>query len=252
MRFYIKKTNQISIYYYKKNFAYDDIINTLKLFKDHYNNIERVFKFYDIAISKKKVILKEDKEKKQMILQMERELDFDIMIINIELIEKVLNNEEIFRIITQELNKIKNKDIINENSQRIKDQDNEGKLKQMEEKLIIIQNKSDQQIEEINKIKQQYQKDMNLIKKEVEDIREEIKKIYNGVEINNKLIKNEVNKQKEDIKQLKQIEQNDNNHLIKEIKVIKEQIKKINIIIESNNNYIRKLKEEDPCNLVYK
>ena len=68
MNFYIKQTNSITIYYYEKDYTYDDITKVLKLLKDYYNDIKKIFKFYDTAITKKKVILKEDKEKKQMIL----------------------------------------------------------------------------------------------------------------------------------------------------------------------------------------
>ena len=111
-----------------------------------------------------------------MILQMERELDFDIMYINIELNQKVLNNEEIFPIIIQELNKIKNRVIFNENNQPKKDKHNEEKYKHVEGKLIILQKKSNQQEEEIKQIKEQYQKDINVIKKEI--FRNKRSKIY--------------------------------------------------------------------------
>ena len=103
MSFYIKQTNNITIYYYERNYTYDDITKALKLLKDYYKDIAKIFKLYDTAITMKKVILKEDKEKKQMILQMEKQLDFDTMQCNIELIQKQINNEEMFKIITNRL-----------------------------------------------------------------------------------------------------------------------------------------------------
>ena len=68
MHFYIKQNNSITIYYYERNYTYDDITKSLKLLKDYYNEISKVFEFYDTAITMKKVTLKEDKENKQMIL----------------------------------------------------------------------------------------------------------------------------------------------------------------------------------------
>ena len=125
IRFYIKQTNIITIYYYEKNYTYDDITKALKLLKDYYNDIEKIFKFYDTAITKKKVNLKEDKEKKQMILQMEKQLDFDIIQCNIELIQKQISNEEIFKIMTEQINELKNKEIINKNNIQEKEEKNE-------------------------------------------------------------------------------------------------------------------------------
>ena len=40
---------------------------------------------------------------------MQRELDFDKIQCNIELNEKQINNDEMMRIITEEINKLKNK-----------------------------------------------------------------------------------------------------------------------------------------------
>ena len=61
--FYIKQTNNITIYSYERNYTYDDITKELKLLKDYYNDIAKIFKFYDTAKTMKKLILKEDKKK---------------------------------------------------------------------------------------------------------------------------------------------------------------------------------------------
>ena len=107
IRFFIKQTDRIVIQYYEQEFTYDEITKELKLVKDHYNNINKVFNFYNTAIEKNKVTLVEQKESKQLILKMQRELDFDIIQTNIELKAKQINNDEMIKIFSDELNKLK-------------------------------------------------------------------------------------------------------------------------------------------------
>ena len=54
IRFHVKQTNRIVIEYYEKEYTYDEITNALKLVKNHYDNINKVFNFYNTAIEKKK------------------------------------------------------------------------------------------------------------------------------------------------------------------------------------------------------
>ena len=130
IHFYIKPTNKIAIYYYEKEYTLDEIINTLLLVKNIYSDITKVFTFYNTAITKQKVLLKEEKEKKQLILNLEREIDFQTIQCNIELKERQINNDEMMKIITEEINKLKNKQIENEQkNQEKKIQNNEEKIK---------------------------------------------------------------------------------------------------------------------------
>jgi hypothetical protein len=45
INFYVKQTNKIAKYYYEKEYTFDEIINALKLLKEFYNDIEKVFVF---------------------------------------------------------------------------------------------------------------------------------------------------------------------------------------------------------------
>ena len=108
IHFYLKQTNKMSIYYYEKIFTYDQIINTLKLLKEINDDITKVFAFYDMAITKKKVILKEDTKKKQMILNMQKEKDYTMVQCNVEMDIKQINNEDMIRIMAEDINKLKN------------------------------------------------------------------------------------------------------------------------------------------------
>ena len=196
IQFYIKQTNSITIYYYERNYAYDDIIKALILAKDYYKDIAKIFEFYDTAITKKKVTLKEDKENKQMILQLEKQFDFVIMQCNIELIQRQINNEEIFRIITQQINELKNNEIINQNNQQIKDQNNEKRFKQMENKIKQIEKEKNNEKLEYKQMKEQYQNEISQLKKELKELKEEIRKIQMLIEANKIIIKKEIDKTK--------------------------------------------------------
>ena len=46
MNFSIKQNNNITIYYYERNYTYDDITKALKLLKDYYKDIAKIFKLY--------------------------------------------------------------------------------------------------------------------------------------------------------------------------------------------------------------
>ena len=176
IHFYIKQTNKISIYYYEKEYTYDEITKILLLVKDYYNDISKVFKFYDMAIIKKKVILKEEKEKKQLILNMQKELDFDIMQCNIELKEKQINNDEFMKIISEEINKINNKQIKDEENNKENNENNKERINKLEEKINKIENEREIEKEEIKQIKIKMENEKNELKIEINNLKEEIKK----------------------------------------------------------------------------
>jgi len=237
MHFCINQINKIQTYYYEKEFTYEKIIKTLKLLREFYKDIEKIFKFYDTAITKKKVLLQEDKEKRKMILNMSREIDFDTIQCDIELEEKKMRNEEMTRIIIEELNKLKNKQINNqEDNQEKKYEKNDDRIMKLEEKINKIEKERNIEREELKQIKIMWQ---------------------NGKDE----LKNEIKNLKEELKQIKIMNQKENNELKNEIKILKEEIKRMNLIIEDNNKYIEYLKKEqnkiklqfkeDPCNLKY-
>lgn len=62
--FKIRQTNNLSFYYYYKEFGYEDLRKALSLPVEHYDNISKVFKFYDTAVLKNKVFWCKKKAKK--------------------------------------------------------------------------------------------------------------------------------------------------------------------------------------------
>jgi len=78
--FAIRQANNISFYYFYKEYTYEELIANLFLPAQHYDNIKKVFSFYDTAIIKNTVTLIQEKEKKNMILLIKITLFFDDII----------------------------------------------------------------------------------------------------------------------------------------------------------------------------
>ena len=64
----IRQINDLSFYYYSKEYKYDNLIKLLLLNKDYYDNISKIFNFFDKAFSIKKVKLIKTKEKQMILL----------------------------------------------------------------------------------------------------------------------------------------------------------------------------------------
>ena len=165
--FKAKKKNNPTMSNYSKDYKYEELIKKLILPKDYYDSIDKIFKFYDLSLQKKKVFLKEDKNKKLLKLSLKKVLDYDEIECNLELYEKQVNKEEIIENIYSSISDIKtnNDDITNKISsifeliKAIKDENDEIK-KNM--KLILEENKN-------------FKNSINLLKNENEEIKNNIK-----------------------------------------------------------------------------
>ena len=240
IQFYLKQTNKIPIYYYEKNFTYDQIINTLKLMKELYNDITKVFSFYDISITKKKIILKEDIKKKQMILNMQKEIDYMLIQCNIEMDQKQLKNEDMIQIITEEINKLKNIQKINTENQN---QKNEEKVNKIEAKLKIIENEREKEKEEIHQMKTNWDNKEKELKNQIKELQEVIKNMKIIIDNNNKYI--------EEIKKIQKAKLEEEKKIEEEKKKQEELSKnKINIPFKENPNdlkYIEDITNNNSC-----
>ena len=54
IQFKINQTTEKTLYYYYNSFTYDEIINLLKLPPQIYDNISKIFEFYETSLSKNK------------------------------------------------------------------------------------------------------------------------------------------------------------------------------------------------------
>ena len=145
----------------------------------------KVFSFYDMCITKKKIILKEDIKKKQMILNMQKEIDYMLIQCNIEMDQKQLKNEDMIQIITEEINKLKNIQKINTENQN---QKNEEKMNKIEAKLKIIENEREKEKEEIHQMKTNWDNKEKELKNQIKELQEVIKNMKIIIGNNNKYI----------------------------------------------------------------
>ena len=78
----------------------------------HYDNIDKIFKFYDIGINKKKIVLTYDKDKKEMVLVLKIIIMFDEIESKLCLKENLLTSEEMIKILFNEIRDIKAKNLL--------------------------------------------------------------------------------------------------------------------------------------------
>ena len=138
------------------------MLNILKLPSQIYDNISKIFNFYEIGFEKNKIKLIEDKNKKIMVLSLKIPVGFEEVESNIKLKEMKIANEEIIKILFDEIRQLK----INGNNINVINNKDEKKL---EEKinLLLEENKKNNLIAEKEK-KESEKKINSLIKKNEE------------------------------------------------------------------------------------
>ena len=262
--FKIRQINNICLYQYFREYKYEDILNLLSLIKNQYGDLSKIFIYFDKMINKQKVFLDYNNQNKLMILKVKRTVDIEEFECNIELEETKLENDEINKLLIEEIKILKMnnnkqieenkyKEIIN-NFTEINKQNKEY-IKKLEEKIIKLEKSSlnSEYISQLElklnlKIKTLEDKmvklENKLVKKEdIEQLENEIVNKVNITELNGKIFKLENNLvKKEDIKQLENkisiLEKMENRikQLEDEIKNIDKHIEeKINSKLNSNN-----------------
>ena len=262
--FEIRQINNICLYQYFREYKYEDILNLLSLIKNQYEDLSKIFIYFDKMINKQKVFLDYNNQNKLMILKVKRTVDIEEFECNIELEETKLENDEINKLLIEEIKILKMnnnkqieenkyKEIIN-NFTEINKQNKEY-IKKLEEKIIKLEKTSlnSEYISQLElklnlKIKTLEDKmvklENKLVKKEdIEQLENEIVNKVNITELNGKIFKLENNLvKKEDIKQLENkisiLEKMENRikQLEDELKNIDKHIEeKINSKLNSNN-----------------
>ena len=106
--FNIHQINKITNLSYESTFTYEAIAKILFLERTFYNNIQKVFKFCDTALSKGKVqIIPEIKTSKRIKFLLKKSMDFDEVICQFYLNEKINTKDEIIQTLIEEINKMK-------------------------------------------------------------------------------------------------------------------------------------------------
>ena len=156
--FKISQSYNISLYYYKNKYNYTEITKLFLLQKEYYQDLSKVFKFFDAALTKKKIKLEYNENKKTMELILNKTLDFDEIECRLALNKNRIENDDIFNMLINEINEIKNKktdnketkdnNIINELINKNKEYEN--KIKFLEDKIKILENEINQFKEILN------------------------------------------------------------------------------------------------------
>ena len=196
--YYLRQINNISFTYYYKEYNYETLVKELVLPAQHYDNIEKIFKFYDTAIEKKKVVLNYDKEKNQMILLLNITVFFDDIESKLCLEPNQITNEQMIKILFNEIRELKAKKFLQvnepnkpkeENNNNIINNDAINKLeeknKQMETKINELINENKKIKEDLNKCLKYIEEKIDAKKKE-EDLKQKMK------EENEKFIKQNI------------------------------------------------------------
>ena len=187
----IRQTNNLSFYLYKNDYNYEEITKSLSLLKDHYDDISKVIKFIDTAMTKNKFKLRLNEKTKKMELYLKRVLDFDEIECFLYLEEQKITNEEMLKILFDEIKEIKTKGIPhnlnkNEDNNLLKpNQDNIKMIKDLEEKMEGI-------INDNNTIKGE----IKILKEEIKSLKEENKKLKELVDKHENFIEKKIDKEK--------------------------------------------------------
>lgn len=189
IKFEIRQINNISFYYYENIFGYEEITKILLLEKNYYDNIDKIFKFYENSITRQKVSLIIDKEKKIIKLSIKKVMDFDEVNCYMDLYEKKLTNEEMIVILFNKIKEMELKGNGNSNPD-FKNSNNNVLINSLIKKNEEMEKKINSIIEENKKLKSsisELEKSLNELK-----VKNELKKEEkeNAKEENNFKIQN--------------------------------------------------------------
>ena len=190
INFKLNQINDKTFYYYYNSFTYDEIINLLKLPPQIYDDISTIFELYETGLSKNKIYLKEDEEEKMMILFIKITMGFDEIESSINLKENEIKNEEIIKILFDEINQIKNNSIPN-NITDIKNIDNHEKKLEEKLNLLIKENKNNKLIYE--KEKKESDEKINSLIQKIEELEDKINTLIEVNEKEKKEAKSKIN-----------------------------------------------------------
>ena len=149
--FKIRQINNICLYQYFREYKYEDILNLLSLIKNQYGDLSKIFIYFDKMINKQKVFLDYNNQNKLMILKVKRTVDIEEFECNLELEETKLENDEINKLLIDEIKILKMNNNNQEEENKFKEiinnlteinKQNKEYIKKLEEKIIKLENNS--------------------------------------------------------------------------------------------------------------
>ena len=166
--FKAKQENKLTNFNYIQNFGYEEIIKKLSLSKEYYNNINKVFEFFDTALTKDRVYLKMTKNHILKLI-VKKNIDFHEVECSLELKENKLKNEELMEKLLIRMNEIKSNNSRNKEELSLIKKENEELKKKID--LLIEENKL------IKKEKGEKDTILNNIKISLEEMKNDIKRL---------------------------------------------------------------------------
>ena len=235
----VRQINNISFYYFYKEYKYDQLLNLLILNNEYHNNISKIYQFCDIAITKNKVKLIKEKEK--MILLLNNIVNFKEVECKLDLNQMKLTNEEMLMILFNEIREIKLKGniYINTNTNDNKEEKNNKKMEELESKINIIDEKMNLLSEYNKKDKTELESKINIINEKRNVLSEENKKEKKELESKINIINERMNILTEENKKLKNIINKYENFLNERMKEMNKEKELKQKEKEENKNFIK-------------
>ena len=217
--FKLRPINNITTYYYLKEYKYEDIIKELKLSKKQYNNLTNIEEFIDKSLTNKNVNLIEDNKNTMKLCIKTKEDSKKEEEKFLYLKKEKISNKEILNILIDEINEMKNikKGLLTE-----KEKEKKEEKKEKEKKEDININNLVDKMKKLNE-------DIIIKYKEKEELAYNIKLLSNKKNVNktqNQKYKNEI---------LLQIKNNLNNNFLSRDDEVSKDINESNIDLFINN-----------------
>ena len=189
INFKVQQKNIESPFYYFKEYNYEEILQKFILIKEHYENISKILKFFDIAISKNKINLLKDDKNKKMKLSLKKSMDFEEVECILELDEAEINNEDMLKLMMEQIRELKVKEMGSGGDKDIKKliEDNEmmkSKIKYLTEENEKNKKEKEEMKNMIKIISDERKKDKETFEAKIKFLVSEIKKIKQKLEDN--------------------------------------------------------------------
>ena len=109
IHFQLRKSNNISMYHYINKYKYNDIIKIFALENEYQKDSSKVFQFFDSALANEIIKLEFNNYNKNIMeIILKKERDDNEIEGKLELNKNKIENDEMFNILINEINEIKN------------------------------------------------------------------------------------------------------------------------------------------------
>ena len=142
--FKLRKANSLSLFQYTNKLNYNNITELFLLQKEFYKDLTKVLVFFDSYLINGKIKLENIKQKNLMLLKLYKIIDFNQIECKLELYKNKISNDEMFGLLIEEINEIKNDKKQNNENNIINElininKENENRIKKLEDKIKLLE-----------------------------------------------------------------------------------------------------------------